>query len=81
MRIFIALDIDVPPAAIAQATLPASGAGAGTVVSDGANGKLHVRWPITDATEPSASIEADQLVWWKVRPGSVSLEEIGRAHV
>src|SRR5207247_3891385 len=71
----IALEIDVPRAAIAQVTLPAIGVRAGTVVSNGADGKLNVRWPTPDASaQSSASLEADQLLWWKIRPGSVSLE-------
>src|SRR5262249_44075123 len=41
----IALQVDVPHAAIAEATLPGTGIAAGTVISNGANGKLHVRWP------------------------------------
>jgi hypothetical protein len=71
----VALDIDVPRSAIAEPTLPSSGISAGTVVSSGANGKLQFHWPVADASaNGTTALEADQLLWWKVRPGSVSLE-------
>lgn len=70
----IRLEMDVPPVAFAQVVARESAAGA-TVVSDGASGKLHLHWPPADAGQPNAiSLEADQLLWWKIRPGSVSLE-------
>jgi hypothetical protein len=70
----VRLEMDVPAAAIAQVALRGNASG-GTVISNGARGKLLVRWPTADARQPNAtSLEADQLLWWKVRPGSVSLE-------
>src|SRR6185312_15015232 len=36
---------------------------------------LRVRWLTPEATlAAAATLEADQLLWWKVRPGSVVLE-------
>jgi hypothetical protein len=70
----IALELDVPRVAIAGVTLPTSRISAGSIISDGANGNLDIRWPAPVAAQSAISLDADQLLLWKVRPGSVSLE-------
>jgi hypothetical protein len=35
-------------------------------------GRLVARWPLT--TEGSTRVEAEQLLWWNIRPGSVTVE-------
>src|SRR5206468_11095905 len=36
--------------------------------------RLTVRWPRAEMIDAAASLEADQLLWWNIRPQSVVLE-------
>jgi hypothetical protein len=86
----VLLEMAIPAAAIATVALPANGPASGEVVGQAvtavveagsrifhlASGHhLSVRWLTPEATlAAAATLEADQLLWWKVRPGSVVLE-------
>jgi hypothetical protein len=43
-----------------------------TEQGDNDEGRLVARWPL--ATEGSSRVEAEQLLWWNIRPGSVTVE-------
>ncbi len=83
------LDLAIPPAARTTLVLPASGAEAvttaGTPIPSDGNGAraiflgaasgLRVRWPETALTPGAAATgEVEQLLWWRIRPGSVLVE-------
>jgi hypothetical protein len=66
--------IAVPASAKSAVALPAGSLGV-KVDSTGASGRLSVRWPSHAAAATGVvALDADQLLWWKMRPGSAVVE-------
>jgi hypothetical protein len=86
----VSLEIATPPAAFVTVVLPPSktsreevrGPAPGNTVDDGSQifprnsaSRLAVRWPARETNLHSgATVEAEQLLWWKIRSASVVLE-------